>query len=531
MRLSELVGTSARVAEVRGKKAKVGLLADLLRSASTAEAATAVSYLSGQLPQGRIGIGPAALRAAMEVEPAGEPALTLGEVDAACSAIAASSGPGSQRERAERLGALLGRATVEEQRFLVRLMLGELRQGALEGLVAEAVAAAAGLSAERVRRAAMLAGDLPAVARAALAEGEAGLGRFALKLFRPLSPMLAQPAEGVADALARLGEGALEHKLDGARVQVHKGDDEVRVFSRSLHEVTAAVPEVVEAARALPARSAILDGETIALRPGGAPYPFQVTMRRFGRRLDVDRMRAELPLATFWFDLLHLDGADLIDEPQRRRFGALGELAGPASYEEAAGGTATGGLVPSLVTADPAAAEAFLRTALDRGHERVMAKDPAAAYAAGSRGSAWLKVKPAHSLDLVVLAAEWGRGRRQGRLSNLHLGARDTERGGYVMLGKTFKGLTDRTLEWQTREILAREIGRDRWTVHARPELVVEIAFNDLQESPRYPGGLALRFARVVRYRGDKTAAEADTFATVRDLYRKTTGREPPEPR
>jgi DNA ligase-1 len=532
MRLSELVEASGRVAETRSKKSKIGVLADLLRRTAPDEAAIAVAYLSGQLPQGRIGIGPAAVRAAMEVAPALEPGLALAEVDAAFTAIAGASGPGSAREKAERLGVLLGRATGDEQRFLVRLVLGELRQGALEGMVAEAVAAAANLPPERVRRAAMLAGDLPAVARAALAEGEAGLAGFALDLFRPLSPMLAQPAGDVGEALGRLGEASLEHKLDGARIQVHKGGDEVRVFSRSLHDVTAAVPEVVAAARALPARSAILDGETIALREDGAPHPFQVTMRRFGRRLDVERMRAELPLATFWFDLLHLDGADLIDEPQRRRFAALSQLAVGASYEEAGGGTTTAGvLVPSLVTADPAAAEAFLRTALDRGHEGVMAKDPAAAYAAGSRGSAWLKVKPAHTLDLVVLAAEWGHGRRQGWLSNLHLGARDTERGGYVMLGKTFKGLTDRTLEWQTREILAREIGRDRWTVHARPELVVEIAFNDLQESPRYPGGLALRFARVVRYRGDKTAADADTFAAVRDLYRKTTGREPPEPR
>jgi DNA ligase-1 len=328
--------------------------------------------------------------------------------------------------------------------------------------------------------------------------------------------MLAQPAADVGEAVERLGEALFEWKLDGARIQVHKAGDLVRVYSRSLKEVTPAVPEVVELARALPAREAILDGEAIALRPDGSPHPFQVTMRRFGRRLDVDRLRAELPLTPFLFDLLHLDGQPLLDEPLSRRMAALAGLA-PA-----------GALVPRETTADPARAEAFLAAARAAGHEGVMAKAPAAPYEAGSRGSAWLKVKPAQTLDLVVLAAEWGSGRRQGLLSNLHLGARDAERGGFVMLGKTFKGLTDELLAWQTKEILAREHGRDRWTVHARPELVVEIAFNDLQASPHYPGGLALRFARVKRYRSDKTAAQADTYETVRAIYRRATGEEAP---
>jgi DNA ligase-1 len=370
----------------------------------------------------------------------------------------------------------------------------------------------------------MLAGDLPAVARAAVAEGGAGLVRFGLELFRPVQPMLAQPADDLEAALGRLGEAAFEYKLDGARVRVHKADDEVRVYSRALNEVTPAVPELVESVRALPARRAILDGEVLALRPVGRPHPFQVTMRRFGRRLDVEAMRRELPLATAWFDLLYLDGEELLDQPYGRRAAALEELA-PAVQPAASDGPAgAAGRVPALVTGDLDAAREFLDQAIRRGHEGVMAKSLGAGYEAGGRGWSWLKVKPAHTLDLVVLAAEWGHGRRSGWLSNLHLGARDPERGGFVMLGKTFKGLTDKMLAWQTEQFLAREIGRDRWTVHVRPELVVEIAFNDVQASPRYPGGLALRFARVKRYRDDKTAAEADTIDTVREIHRRATG-------
>jgi DNA ligase-1 len=328
--------------------------------------------------------------------------------------------------------------------------------------------------------------------------------------------MLADAASGVDEALGRLGDLSLEVKLDGARVQVHKRDEEVRVFSRQLREVTAAVPELVEVVRALPARSLVLDGEVIALRPDGAPEPFQVTMRRFGRKLEVERMRAELPLTAFFFDCLLVDGKTLIDEPQARRFDALVELAG------------AGLTVPHVRQPSADGAHAFYRWALQQGHEGVMAKEPTAPYAAGSRGSAWLKIKAAHTLDLVVLAAEWGSGRRQGWLSNLHLGARDEERGGFVMLGKTFKGLTDAMLDWQTRELGAREIGRDAYTVYVRPELVVEVAFSDVQASPRYPGGLALRLARVKRYRDDKPATEADTFATVRAIYQKATGLPPP---
>jgi DNA ligase 1 len=313
----------------------------------------------------------------------------------------------------------------------------------------------------------------------------------------------------VDDALRTLGDASLEYKLDGARIQVHKAGDLVKVYSRALREVTVAVPEVVAAVRAMPAREIVLDGEVIALRPNGSPQPFQITMRRFGRKLDVETLRAELPVTPFFFDLLYLDGTPLIDEPLSRRFDLL---SGQISQAHA---------VPRLVTASPIEAAVFTDRAFAAGHEGVMAKATDAGYAAGRRGSAWLKVKRAHTLDLVVLAVEWGSGRRRGTLSNLHLGARDSERGGFVMLGKTFKGLTDEMLAEQTRRLLALETGRDAHVVYVRPELVVEIAFNDIQESSQYPGGLALRFARVKRYRPDKTAAQADTFAAVRAIYER----------
>ena len=352
----------------------------------------------------------------------------------------------------------------------------------------------------------MMAGDIGVVARAALTEGRAGLDRFAIQLFRPVKPMLAQPADNVEDALATLGRAALEYKLDGARIQAHKAEGEIRVFSRRLNDVTGAVPEIVEAVQSLPAREAILDGEAIALRPNGRPQPFQITMRRFGRKLDVGAMRKALPLDSFFFDALMLDGANLLDLPAEERFAALREAL-PASL-----------LVPRTVTDRPDEAAAFVGQALAAGHEGVMAKALQAPYQAGARGKSWLKVKAATTLDLVVLAAEWGSGRRQGWLSNLHLGARDPA-GSFVMLGKTFKGLTDEMLAWQTEQFLAREVARDRYTVYVRPELVVEIAFNDLQASPRYPGGLALRFARVKGYRPDKSPDDADTIDTVRAIY------------
>jgi DNA ligase-1 len=506
-RAAAVVETSARATQTRGRLAKRDAIADCLCTVAPEEIEIAVAFLSGETRQGKLGVGYAGLHGLLGGAAAAEPSLELREVDDALARIAVTAGKGSTAARAAQLRALFARATRAEQDFLLRLLTGELRQGALEGVMVEAIAVAARVPVDDVRRAAMHAGDLPAVARAAMTEGAAGLARFSIELNRPLLPMLAQPAEDVADAFGRLGTAALEWKLDGARVQVHKSAGEVRVFTRNLNEVTEAVPEIVTAVRALPARELILDGEAIALAAGGAPQPFQTTMRRFGRRLDVEALRAELPLAAFFFDVLRYDGEALVDAPARERFEALAEAV-PAAL-----------VVPRLVTGDLAEAQAFYADALARGHEGVMAKALDARYEAGGRGGAWLKVKRAHTLDLVVLAAEWGHGRRRGWLSNLYLGARDPAGGGFVMLGKTFKGMTDELLDWQTRELLAREVARDDYTVHVRPELVVEIAFNDVQESPQYPGGLALRFARVKGYRPDKRSEEADTIDTVRALH------------
>ncbi|PYP31328.1 MAG: ATP-dependent DNA ligase [Gemmatimonadetes bacterium] len=512
MRLDDVVQTSRRVAQTGGRLAKIELLAALLQRAAPEEVATAIAFLSGSPRQGRIGVGYAALAAARNPGAPPRGSLELGDVDALLDHLAHTAGKGSSAAKARLLGDLFARATSEEQEFLFRLLIGELRQGALEGVVTEAVARAAGLDPGLVRRATMLAGDLGAVARAALSAGAAGLGQFQIKLFRAVQPMLAQAADDVADALTQLGQAAFEFKLDGARIQVHKAGDEVRVFSRQLNDVTVAVPEVVEATRGLLVRDTILDGEAIALRPDGRPQPFQVTMRRFGRKLDVDRLRAELPLALFWFDILYADGSPLLDEPYARRLAALEELV-PAARR-----------VSRIVTADPREAAAFYERALAAGHEGLMAKALDARYDAGARGAAWLKIKPARTLDLVVLAAEWGHGRRRGRLSNIHLGARDPDTGSFVMLGKTFKGMTDEMLAWQTTKLLELETTRDQSTVYVRPDLVVEVAFNDIQASPQYPGGLALRFARVKRYRPDKTAELADTIATVRALHRRAVG-------
>src|SRR2546422_582917 len=489
------------------------VLAALPKRAAPDDIATAIAFLSGSPRQGRVGVGYATLQAARAEPAADGPTLELAEVDRTLERLAQTTGKGSTQAKEQLLRQLFARATQEEQEFLFRLMIGELRQGALEGLVTEAVARATGLDSDLVRRAAMLAGDLGAVAHVALTEGAQGLARYRVELFRPLQPMLAQAADDVLDALTQLGEAAFEYKLDGARIQAHKRGDEVRVFSRQLNDVTVAVPEVVEAARQLTLREAILDGEAIALRPDGKPWPFQVTMRRFGRKLDVERLRAELPLASFFFDILYADGSPLLDEPYARRFAALA-AAVPEAHR-----------VPRLVTADPGDARAVYERAIAAGHEGLMAKALGARYDAGARGAAWLKVKPAQTLDLVVLAAEWGHGRRSGRLSNLHLGAREPDAGGFVMLGKTFKGMTDEMLEWQTTKLLELETSRDRYTVYVRPELVVEVAFNDVQASPQYPGGLTLRFARVKRYRPDKGPDLADTIATVRELHRRGGGR------
>src|SRR6267154_2718732 len=507
MLLAELLAASERVAATRSRLAKSDALAQCLRRLEPSEIALGVAYLSGDTRQGRIGIGYATLKEARAAKRASSPRLTLAQVDEALASISQIKGEGSAAERERLLAGLFAGATAPEQDFLARLLLGELRQGALEGIMLDAIAKAAKLPAARVRSAAMRAGGLPAVAEAALTEGEAGLARFALEVFQPVQPMLAQPADDVADALERLGTAAFEWKLDGARVQAHKSGGEIRVYTRSLNEVTSAVPEIVTALHECPARELILDGETIALKPEGTPYPFQETMRRFGRKLDVEALRARYPLSVFFFDCLLAEGEDLTARPARERFDALAKLL-PATI-----------LIPRLVTGDKGAAQAFYDDALARGHEGVMAKALEAPYEAGSRGAGWLKIKEAHTLDLAVIAAEWGSGRRKGWLSNLHLGARDPATGAFVMLGKTFKGMTDKMLAWQTEELQKRAVSRDEWTVHVRPELVVEIAFNDLQDSPHYPGGFALRFARVKRYREDKSAKDADTIDTVRALY------------
>jgi ATP-dependent DNA ligase I len=514
MRFFDLVETSRRVAETSGRLAKIDLLAGLLQGAAPEEIETALAFLSGAPRQGRIGVGYATLARARATarQPTGRAVLELPDVDGALERLAHTTGKGSAQAKERLLAELFQRASEDEGDFLFRLLTGELRQGALEGLMTEAVARAAGLEPELVRRAAMLAGDLGTVAQVALTLGATGLTRFQVELFRPIQPMLAQAADDVAAALAALGEAAFEYKLDGARIQAHKAGDQVRVFSRQLNDVTVAVPEVVEALRRLPVRETILDGEAIALRPDGTPLPFQVTMRRFGRKLEVERLKDELPLQAFFFDILYKDGAPLLDEPYARR---VEVLAGVLPDERR---------VPRLVTTDPEQAAGFFRQALARGHEGVMAKALAAPYEAGARGAAWLKIKEAQTLDLVVLAAEWGHGRRRGWLSNLHLGARDPETGEFVMLGKTFKGLTDQMLKWQTERLRELEVRRDTHTVYVRPELVVEVAFNDVQASPQYPGGLALRFARVKRFRPDKAAAMADTIATVRDLHRRGGG-------
>ena len=508
MRFSEVASTSGRIANTRSRTEKTALLADLLHRLEPLEVEAAVAFLSGGPRQARLGLGGAGVQGAARVPRASVPSLTVRDVDETLGRIASLSGAGSGSERPRLFASLLGQATEEEADFLIRLVLGELRQGALGGLMEEALAKATQIPVSEIRRAMMISGDTRAVAHAALTEGTAGLSRFRLQLFRPLQPMLAQPGEDLDEALERLGEAALEYKIDGARVQVHKSGSEVRVYSRLLNDVTVAVPEIVDAVRALPAREMILDGEVIALRPNRRPLPFQLTMRRFGRKLDVEGLRSEIPLTPFFFDLLHLDGRDWIDAPARERIDALG-------------GAVPGLTIPRRLVTDPKEAEAFLEESLARGHEGIMAKSVAAPYEAGRRGFSWLKIKPAHTLDLVVLAAEWGHGRRSGKLSNIHLGARDPVSGGFVMLGKTFKGMTDAMLEWQTKRFQEIAVATDGYTVQLRPAIVVEVAFGDVQESPHYPAGLALRFARVKRYREDKTAAQADTLETVRGIHGK----------
>lgn len=486
---AELAAATEDVRSLPGRKAKVLRLADALRALDPGERAAGAGFLAGAPRQRALGVGWASLRSVPE--PAAGASLTVAEVDAAFSALAEMSGAGVVAARRDALAALFGRATAPEQAYLRALIVGDLRQGALAAVVGDAIARAADVPLAVVRRALMLRGDLGAVAVAALEGGVGALEAFRLEVGRPIAPMLAQTAPDVEAALAKTGPAAVEYKLDGARIQVHRSGSEVGIFTRTLDDVTERLPEVVAAALALPGLAFVLDGEAIALRADGRPHPFQVTGARFASRAG----GGGVPLTPVFFDLLHLDGEDLLDRPGSERAAALSALV-PASWRVRRGG-------PELLSA-----------ALEAGHEGVVVKALDAPYEAGRRGAAWVKVKPVHTLDLVVLAVEWGSGRRRGWLSNLHLGARGPD-GGFVMLGKTFKGLTDSLLAWQTERLLALEERRDRHVVHVRPELVVEIAFDGVQTSPRYPGGVALRFARVVRYREDKTAAEADTLESV----------------
>ena len=499
MRLAELVDASAAVTATPARNAKIAALATLLGRAAPDEVAPVVSWLSGELTQRQIGVGYALLRDAPA--PAAEASLTVADVERAFATTGAIGGPGSIAARRAAVHELLARAAPDEQAFLVRLLLGDLRQGALAGVMTGAVARAGAVPTADVRRALTLHGDLAAIAASALAGGREGLAAVRLQVGRPLAPMLAGTAADVGAALAKGAPAAVDWKLDGARLQVHRDGGDVAIFTRTLDDVTARLPEVVAAARALPASAVVLDGEAIALRADGRPEPFQVTAGRFG-----SRQARSVPLRSLFFDVLHVDGEDLLDEPLARRTEALDAVVGSEHR------------VPRVIAADVEAAQAAFDAALAGGHEGVVVKALDAPYAAGRRGSGWLKVKPVHTLDLVVLAAEWGHGRRRGRLSNLHLGARDEAGGGWAMLGKTFKGLTDELLAWQTERLLKLEAHREGIAVHVRPELLVEIAFDGVQASSRYASGVALRFARVKRYREDKPVAEADTLATVRAL-------------
>ena len=502
--LAELAGVSRAVSSTSARLAKVAALADALRSASSEEVPVVVAYLSGELPQRQIGVGWAALRGVPG--PAEAPSLTVLEVDEAFSRIGAVAGKGSAGERKRLVAELFGVATEQEQYFLVRLLSGELRQGALDGVMTDAVAKAAEVPVAQVRRAVMLSGSLSVAAQAALGGGSASLARFGLQVGRPLKPMLASSEASIDEALARIdGAAAVEWKLDGIRVQAHIAAGEVRLFTRSLDDITDRLPEVVAALGTLPTRDAVFDGELIALRADGRPYAFQDTASRAASEVETHGA-GTVPLSVFLFDALHLGGTDLIDLPDADRHAALASVVPQAM------------LMPRLVTDDPDEATAFFQESVAMGHEGVVVKSLTTPYAAGRRGAGWIKVKPRHTLDLVVLAVEWGHGRRKGWLSNLHLGARDPATGGWVMLGKTFKGLTDELLTWQTARFLELEDHRDDYTVYVHPEQVVEIAFDGVQRSPRYPGGVALRFARVLRYRADKTAGEADTIDTVTAL-------------
>jgi DNA ligase-1 len=495
--LVDVVSASRQIAETSSRSRKVALLAELLRSLEPHEVAIAVGFLSAVPRQGRVGIGYSTIYG-IEHRPAEHASLTIGEFDRAIAEIKATTGGGSAVRRRQLLGELLDRATEEEADFVRRLFTGELRQGALAGLMVDAVARAAGVSAEIARRALMLSGDLTHTAEIAMTQGERGLRDIGFEIFRPIVPMLASTAESVSEAVSSFGRASVEWKLDGIRIQIHRNEADVRIYTRNLNDITHALPGIVGSVRALPVTRAVLDGEALWLGEAG-PAAFQDTVSR------IDSDAPPEGIVTFLFDLLHVDGDDLLDTPLEQRAARLEEIA-PALK------------IPGVVTSDPAEGQRVLDESLRAGHEGVVVKDAASFYAAGRRGKAWRKVKPVRTYDLVVLGAEWGHGRRQGWLSNLHLGARDPGTAAFVMVGKCFKGLTDELLEWQTRQLLEREIERRGITVLVRPELVVEVALDGVQSSKRYPGGVALRFARVKRYRPDKSAAESDAIDDLRAL-------------
>ncbi|WKX22366.1 ATP-dependent DNA ligase [Streptomyces sp. HUAS CX7] len=503
MLLARLAQVSREVAATSARSRKTVLLAELFREAEAADVPVVIPYLAGRLPQGRIGVGWKVL--SRRVPPADAPTLTVRDVDARLTRLGAVSGAGSQAERARLVGELMGSATEDEQRFLIGLLTGEVRQGALDAAAVEGLAAATDAPPADVRRAVMLAGSLQTVAEALLADGPAALEGFRLTVGRPVLPMLAHSASSVGEAVGKLGAAAVEEKLDGIRVQVHRDGGTVRIYTRTLDEITDRLPEVTEAALALPGERFVLDGEAISLDADGRPRSFQETAGRVGSRTDVATAARAVPVSAVFFDVLSVDGRDLLDLPLTERHAELARLVpGPLRVRR------------TLVRGpeETGAAEEFLAEALARGHEGVVVKGLDAAYSAGRRGASWLKVKPVHTLDLVVLAAEWGHGRRTGKLSNLHLGARTAD-GSFAMLGKTFKGMTDALLAWQTERLRELAVEEHGWGVTVRPELVVEIAYDGLQRSSRYPAGVTLRFARVVRYREDKRPEDADTVETL----------------
>jgi DNA ligase-1 len=503
MLLARLAQVSQEVAATSARSRKIALLAELFRDAEADDVPIVIPYLAGRLPQGRIGVGWKVL--SRPVEPAAEPSLTVREVDALLTDLGKVAGAGSQGERARLVGDLLGAATDEEQRFLFGLLTGEVRQGALDAVAVEGLAQATEAPSADVRRAVMLAGSLQSVAQALLADGPASLDRFRLTVGRPVLPMLAHSASSVAEAVDKLGACAVEEKLDGIRVQVHRDGDAVRIYTRTLDDITDRLPEVTAAALQLNGRRFILDGEVISFGEDGRPRSFQETAGRVGSRVDVATAAETVPVSPVFFDVLSVEGRDLLDLPFTERHAELARLV-PEPMR----------VRRTLVSGpdDVAEADGFLAATLERGHEGVVVKGLDAAYSAGRRGASWLKVKPVHTLDLVVLAAEWGHGRRTGKLSNLHLGARTAD-GSFAMLGKTFKGMTDAMLTWQTERLQELAVDSSGYVVTVRPELVVEIAYDGLQKSTRYPAGVTLRFARVVRYREDKRPEDADTVETL----------------